>query len=131
MGLYVLSANGQTLKKVITLTKAALGDYDRFQYLTWSPDAHYILFAVGRGQNTTGYILDMDTLIAREICTGSASFVWGQWSPTGDQLLYRTLQNDQETLSIMDVPSWTVQTLAGPQPYIEVIGWTGVVLPAK
>jgi protease II len=108
--------------------------------LTQSPDKRFIFYSVFdfSTQITRGFIVDTTTSEIREICDPGTTFVTGfQGKVTGiwldnNRFVYRILitKDSQQThsLRVLDIPTWTTQTVFEPDPGygVNIFGWTPI-----
>ncbi len=103
-------------------------NWQQIQDLSWSPDRRYIHYHLGYfNQDGPGVMVDTLTGWAGEICNPEATFIDGEWI-TETQFLYSMKStNGNESLRLLDIPSWETQVLTESGP--TVFGWTPVEFP--
>jgi Tol biopolymer transport system component len=116
----------------LSLTEIASTGY-WIRRLSWSSDTRYLFYSVFESswREGAGYIIDTDTLEQREICAPGYMFADGYWINGTDQILFSLHSDTSTSVGLLDVSSWEIQTVAELEPdnWVELIGWSLVVLP--
>lgn len=106
-------------------------DKDSLRHISWSPNEHYIEYALWTGQinRGKGFVVDTVGLQAGEICHPDGEFLTGVWTPQNQFAYLITVgkeDNERHQLYLLDVPSWQTQLLyeAPAGLGIELIGGT-------
>lgn len=104
---------------------------EEVRYLNFPLDEQYIHYALQESfMKGAGFILDVSNTWIGEICSGQGEFIEGEWVAE-DQFVYTVLlEGGGQSLHLLDVPTWTSQTLAEVPPGegFVVYGWTPLEL---
>lgn len=102
-------------------------DQSDIRDLSFSPDGRYIHYSIQETLATgTGYIVDVSNSWVGAICDEMGTFIDGQWV-TEDQFVYKILlESGGQALRLLDIPTWTTQTLdeTPPGQGFIIFGWT-------
>jgi hypothetical protein len=127
--IFVLTRNGAEIKLPVQPYPGLDQTYVR--YLNFPSTQNYIHYALREFLMIgSGYIVDIHESWVGEICSGSGDFIEGQWV-ADDQFVYTVfLEGGGQSLHLLDVPTWTSQTLAElpPGKGFVVYGWTPLEL---
>jgi len=124
--IYSLDINNQQLTELAS-------SEDTVRNLDWSPDGRYLLYSkfLFEWNKGPGYIIDTETGQQKEICMDGYVFGHGDWVKNTDLLLYTMYSEENTSVELLDISSWTTQTVIelGPDNSINLIGWTPISLP--
>lgn len=133
-----VSEGDQNYNKIFSLTRDGqdeelppqpypLLDELNIRGLSYSPDRQFIHYSTQETLVTgAGFIVDIANSWVGEICDDMSTFIEGQWVTEG-QFVYKVLlENGGQALRLLDITTWTVQTLSElptGQGFL-IFGWT-------